>query len=879
MKKILLVLAALFLFSGCQTEEAEPVETTAATEIETVGEIKVTAASESDFLYKIINNKVTINQYIGGESVVVIPETIEGCPVQKVKSDFLKDSSVSEVIYPANFTVFGGLSNCPDLKIVRFSSSPEQITDPFSLCEGLTEIDIPDGGAYRTIDGIVYTADGKTLVAYPRGRTGSFHILDGVEAIGSKAFYASRLSEIVLSDSVQTIGDYAFAKNEKLTEVTIPASVRTIGDYAFSESGIEKVTLSEGLEEVGFLAFKKTKITELYLPDSLVKCSSGIAESEVLISASYPVEGLKPLLLHENLEFRDETTLQEAFRMAEEQFFEKTYPQGFVFVDLSGDRFPELAVVDGKYMLLLFFDMEVRQWRQFDDEWGEAYVWIAAYHLCYERETDTYIYYSDPYDYYPWWEIEDVTPMKRQECIRFTENGGMVSELYSENIKDLTQAEIIQTIDFPKMLADWDVDFDDPYGKFILVTDSFAEEPNGELQQKPLQIYGKQAESYPYFDRYYPKELHLSVAGVDVLRGEEQLSGVSFDHGVLTLENAVIDSSGCNYTIKASNLNKITIELIGENKIVSDSSCSLFNVDDIPIVFKGSGSLETPAMVVKNISLTESVKITENPRISYYVNTIHAYGIYADRISLSGEASFECRRVKAFSITFSDYAHAEAQYINAGLTLTDHARLRIQMGYCTSVSLSDDSVMDVAAESPNREYYSQHGMLDVEFRILINGNARLFADSSLYENDAIRFLYTRGNLTISDNGTLEIKGNSVGNGIRFGDDSGVITVNADAKIKIDDARECIYAGKIILNGGTLDLNAMEGKPVIRTEPPGWSDPDFKPGYFINGEILSENISDRKMLYDIVLYDIVLCDGEDPVSNYFIQVREREQTSE
>lgn len=860
MKKILLVFAVLFLFGGCQTEEAETLDTSVSTAIETIEEIEETAASESDFLYKIINGQVTINQYIGGESVAVIPETIEGCPVRKVKSDFLKDSSVSEVIYPANFTVFGGLSNCPDLKIVRFSSSPEQITDPFSLCESLTEIDIPDGGAYRTIDGIVYTADGKMLVAYPRGRKGSFTVPADVEAIGARAFYGSRLSEIVFSDSVQTIGDYAFSETEKLTEVTIPASVRTIGNYAFSESGIEQVTLSEGLEEVGVLAFEKTKITELYLPDSLVKSSSSIAEPGVLISASYPVEGIKPLLLNHNVDFRDETTLQEAFRMADEQFFEKTYPQGFVFVDLSGDRFPEMAVVDGKYMLLLFFDTEVRQWRQFDDEWGEAYVWIAAYHLCYERETDTYIFYSDPYDYYPWWEIEDVTPMKRQECIRLTENGGMISKLYSENIKDLTQAEIIQTIDFPKMLADWDVDFDDPYGKFISVTDLFAEEPNGELQQKPLQIYGMQAESYPYFDRYYPKELHLSVAGVDVLRGEEQLSGVSFDHGVLTLENAVIDSSDYFFTINASKFDEqLTIELIGENKIVSDVPCSLFRTGDISIVFKGSGSLETPTMEAKRISLTEKVKIIENEELSS-----EDYDIITDSLSLSGESILECREVK------TDY-----------LRLSNHAYADIQSGRFDEITLRDDSTMNVILNKPNRGTYATDRAITVE-RVRISDNARLFAENTEIFTDhseffcqTIFFENNGGYFTISDNGFLEIKGNGVGNGINLEYTAfGTLTLNGNAKVKIDNANVCIHAAKIVLNGGTLELNAAGGTPAILIDTVVSPYSDFEPGYFINGEILSENISDRKMLNDIVL-----CDGEDPVSNYFIQVREREQTSE
>lgn len=858
MKKIFLVLAALFLFSGCQKEEAETVETTDATAIETVGEIEETAASESDFLYKITNGQVTINQYIGGESVVVIPETIEGCPVQKVKSDFLKASSVSEVIYPANFTVFEGLSNCPTVKVIRFSSPTEQIIDPFSQCEGLTEIDIPDGGAYRTIDGIVYTADGKTLVAYPRGRTGSFHVPDGVEVIGTKAFYGSRLSELVLSDSVRTIEDCAFTKTEKLMEVTIPASVRTIGVYAFSESGIERVTLSEGLEEIGAWTFRRTKITELYLPDSLVKCGSGIADPEVLISASYPIEGLKPLLLNQNVDFRDETTLQKAFSKAEEQFFEDTSPpyMGYGFIDLSGDRFPEMVRFIHYIMWIYYYDEEARQWvsSSLDDFGAPSYIPIDVYHLCYDNETDTYTYYSE--QIHPYATVWDGIPSYHQYIIQITENGVMIDELHGEEIVDLSKAEIIQTVDFPKMLEDWDARFDDPYERFILVTDSFAEEPNGELQQAPLKIHEQQAEAYPYFESYYPKEMRLSVAGIDVLRGEEQLAGVSFDHGALIFENAVIDSSGYAFTIAASGFDELTIELIGENKIVSDIPCSLFKTGDISIVFKGSGSLETPTMEAKRISLTENVKIIENEELSS-----EDYGIITDSLSLSGESILECREVKA------DY-----------LRLSNHAYADIQSGRFDEITLQDDSAMNVILNEPSRggHILYTNRAITVGRSIRISDNARLFVDNSkLFPDDfkyycqTIFFESYGGHFTISDNGSLEIKGNYAGDGIDMDNGSGTFTVNGNAKVKIDGAVVCIEAERIVLNGGTLELNTAKEGPVIIID----SFTSADAGYFINGEILSENVTDWEMFYNVLMVD------EKPVSNYFIQVREREQASE
>lgn len=471
----------------------EPTGTSALAEIEAVEEIESNAAPESDFSYAIISGRVTIHRYLGGESTVVIPETIENLPVWKVKSDFLKDSEATEVIYPENFTVFGGLSDCPGLKTVRFSSPPEQITDPFSRCEGLTEIEIPDGGAYRSIGGIVYTADEKTLVAYPRGRTGSFTVPAHVEAIGGRAFYGSGISSLVLSDSVRTIGEYAFAKTENLTEVTIPPAVRSIGRYAFSESGI----------------------TELYLPDSVVKCGGDIADPAVLISASYPTEGLKPLLTRKKAVFRDETTLQEAFRKAEKPFADRSgYCYGAIFTDLTGDRFPELLLVSGEYMFPYCFNGSWEE-AQADINWAGSFLRLGSFYFCYEEETDAYCYYSEPYDSRFWGgyfvrreESGGEPPLMCQDYIRFTEDGIATGSLSGTEMIDFSRVEIVQTLDFPKMLADQNVDFGETNEKFIFVTDLFAEEPNGELQQSPLNIFGKQAESYPYFESYDPEEPH-----------------------------------------------------------------------------------------------------------------------------------------------------------------------------------------------------------------------------------------------------------------------------------------------------------------------------------------------------------------------------------
>ena len=73
----------------------------------------------------------------------------------------------------------------------------------------------------------------------------------------------------MLPQSLETIGKSAFEKLPKLRSICIPPSVRTIGKSAFHSSGLERITLSEGLKEIGPMAFANTPLEELRLPESL----------------------------------------------------------------------------------------------------------------------------------------------------------------------------------------------------------------------------------------------------------------------------------------------------------------------------------------------------------------------------------------------------------------------------------------------------------------------------------------------------------------------------------------------------------------------------------------------------------------------------------
>ncbi len=94
-----------------------------------------------------------------------------------------------------------------------------------------------DSEYYSTIDGVLYSKDGKELLAYPGARTEPYYVPDGTETIGKYAFCDNhRVTEITLPETTSTIKDGAFLGTKILEKVYIPESVTSISPTAFYEA-------------------------------------------------------------------------------------------------------------------------------------------------------------------------------------------------------------------------------------------------------------------------------------------------------------------------------------------------------------------------------------------------------------------------------------------------------------------------------------------------------------------------------------------------------------------------------------------------------------------------------------------------------------------
>jgi hypothetical protein len=120
------------------------------------------------------------------------------------------------VTIPPGVTSIGAWAfyRCKALTSITIPASVTSIGDrAFTDCRGLTSIIVDEAnGTYRSIDGVLFTKDTITLVAYPAGKIDTnYTIPSGVTGIGERAFSCCvGLTNITIPPGVTSIGDRAF---------------------------------------------------------------------------------------------------------------------------------------------------------------------------------------------------------------------------------------------------------------------------------------------------------------------------------------------------------------------------------------------------------------------------------------------------------------------------------------------------------------------------------------------------------------------------------------------------------------------------------------------------------------------------------------------
>ena len=158
----------------------------------------------AEFTYTTNGNTIIITDYTGTDTVLFIPDEIDGMPVVSLGSNAFR--------------------GCTGLTSITISDGVTSIgNEAFYGCTGLTAIEIPDS----------------------------------VTSISNSAFRnCTGLTAITIPDSVTSIGNDAFYNCTGLTAIEIPEGVTSIGELAFRGcTGLTSITISDGVTSIGTKLF------------------------------------------------------------------------------------------------------------------------------------------------------------------------------------------------------------------------------------------------------------------------------------------------------------------------------------------------------------------------------------------------------------------------------------------------------------------------------------------------------------------------------------------------------------------------------------------------------------------------------------------------
>lgn len=174
-----------------------------------------------------------------------------GCPAMK-----------DTLVIPSSLRLIGddAFTDCSGIPTVRWLADSCNVSNEakqcFYRCLSMRKVVIGPGvtvAATRTFNNIrvlesVYFADGVTTIGRDAfamdSNLSNVRWPSTLRVIEHAAFYECDLHEIVFPDSLQVVGTYSFAYNERLRRIVLGPAVSFVGTYAFADCyGLEEVTV------------------------------------------------------------------------------------------------------------------------------------------------------------------------------------------------------------------------------------------------------------------------------------------------------------------------------------------------------------------------------------------------------------------------------------------------------------------------------------------------------------------------------------------------------------------------------------------------------------------------------------------------------------
>ena len=245
-----------------------------------------------DYKYSIVNNSVTIDSYIGSDSVVIVPDNINGYDVTEIGgSAFARCTNVKEIKLPETLETIENYAfgSCTGLESIKIPSKVKTIGEKaFGYCSSLKEINLPESietlglgfivgtqieeiqipKSLKSGSSALYGANELKKVEFEEGTE---TIITGICEVNYFDYSENKIEEIIIPDGVTEIESFAFVGCTNVKEIKLPETLETIGDSAFGNcTGLESIKIPSKVKTIGYHAFEYcSSLKMIILPESV----------------------------------------------------------------------------------------------------------------------------------------------------------------------------------------------------------------------------------------------------------------------------------------------------------------------------------------------------------------------------------------------------------------------------------------------------------------------------------------------------------------------------------------------------------------------------------------------------------------------------------
>lgn len=228
---------------------------------------------------------------------LVIPQEIGGVDVKSIgERAFSNKTGLTSVVIPDSIVYIGtgAFYGCSALRTVSIGSGVSSALGRksntgnamlldnvavFGACYQLEEINVsPDNNYYTSVDGVLFDKNKTKLILYPASKDStSYSIPDGITSLSPDSFkHCMFLTDVVMPDSVNNVGDNVFSESSNLKNVKLSGSISSITSSMFSNcSVLESIDIPDSVKTIDYSAFSRCYgLKSITIPSSVSKINS-----------------------------------------------------------------------------------------------------------------------------------------------------------------------------------------------------------------------------------------------------------------------------------------------------------------------------------------------------------------------------------------------------------------------------------------------------------------------------------------------------------------------------------------------------------------------------------------------------------------------------